>query len=775
MSLPTGRRLVATLAFLWLVLGLLGFTGSSWFAHARRCDFVPDLRAHGAEVLGFSRHLRSDEWASELPTQRAQQLADPPFPLVHPGQGLGQIQRSVCNAPVLDWGIVFRPLIWPLLLRSQWALGFRWYWRNAWVLLCFFVGILALVQRDRVSLQANADRERIAALAALALSMSSAVNWWLSSTFPDVFALGLATYAAAARAARAPPRAPLAAWTALVAWLSACTFTVFYPPFWGPTLLLVGAGIVDVNLRVHGSVRVALSRAALSLAAVLFGVAVGFAYYAPYFLILKDTLYPGGRVAVPGSVPWSLLHDMVWPSRSITAPPDGIEDYLGPEAGYNVCEASVVEVPPLFALLLALVHPGVRAAAGRVLRAHPMLVAVTLFLGAWLVLPLPPQLGLFGLRWTPPHRAMFCFGIAATLSTAAWLSELTETRALQAPRRTLLPALAGLTTSLVVTFEQTISIARESVRIQHDGAIAATAGLTALGLFHLHRRAGALLLATAWALPLMVTNLTIHPVSRSESLFAPSEAHDLLDQVMARVPGRLLDYSHFHGMEHVAYGRATLATEEFAPDLGLARFLAPETGLTEFQFNRFAMVTYILPPRKSYSEPPDRFGTSVGYLASLSPCSPRLRTLWVNHIVLRRNDAFPATCAEEFDVARAGRVQVFTRREPVCPVGVAPAGPWPTSALAFDYRCGAAPGARLVHTGDGAVVHLPATPGAYYAVALNRGLIGTVSCTGAEARSLDAHLTVRVVGTSPGRCIVRYRSTWEALLRLARIDRSPTW
>jgi hypothetical protein len=96
------------LAVGFLALGLAGLSGSSgWFGSEHDRLLGPE-RSRRVEVFARSRGIRSDEWAVEQPMARAQQLADPAFPSVNLGLGLGQLMRNPYALPVLDWGAAFR-------------------------------------------------------------------------------------------------------------------------------------------------------------------------------------------------------------------------------------------------------------------------------------------------------------------------------------------------------------------------------------------------------------------------------------------------------------------------------------------------------------------------------------------------------------------------------------------------------------------------------------------------------------------------------------------
>ena len=172
------RRWPFFLAAGLILLGLAGFSGSSYPHGARKSLlFDPRQGEEPQESLGTSRAIRTDEWSIDLPTARSQQLAEPSFPLVNLRQGLGQIQRNTSDSPVLDWGLPFRPLLWPLLFGTPWSHGVRWFLRSALLLLGVWALLRTLLARDGLDDEQQRRRGAIAALAALAIAFSSAFTW----------------------------------------------------------------------------------------------------------------------------------------------------------------------------------------------------------------------------------------------------------------------------------------------------------------------------------------------------------------------------------------------------------------------------------------------------------------------------------------------------------------------------------------------------------------------------------------------------------------------
>jgi len=319
-AMPRPRWPLA-LAAGFLLLGLSGLSGSSTLHGARKSLlFDPRQDDEPREIAGTSRGIRTDEWAVDLPTARSQQLAEPGFPLVNLHQGLGQLQRNPTGSPVLDWGLFFRPLLWPLLLGNPWSQGVRWFLRSALLLLGLWALLRTLLAGEGLEGEQRGQREAIAALAALAIAFSSAFTWWLSSGLPETVLLACFAVAAAGRAIREPRRVPRLLWQSAAAWLSACTFFVFYPPIWPPLLFILCAALLDVHWRARRSPRAALRSALPSVLLVVCGVVLAIAYYAPFLALITQTVYPARRMARAGGLPAGRLLDLVMDGLRAGAP-----------------------------------------------------------------------------------------------------------------------------------------------------------------------------------------------------------------------------------------------------------------------------------------------------------------------------------------------------------------------------------------------------------------------------------------------------------------------
>lgn len=761
--------------FRWTALaifscGLLGLTGSSWIELIRGGRLITGLPRWQHEFFASSRGIRSDEWAVQTPQARAQQLSSPRFALVNPDQGLGALQRNAYGMPILDWGLPFRPLTWPYLVPSLGSHGVQWFLREALLLLALGWLLVEFVGRAGAAEEERRQRGQAAALAALAVFLSSAMTWWISTPMIEFVLFASFAGAAAASAARATAPRERRLRLAATGYLATCAFCTFYPPVWAPMLWVLCGILLDAHWSRHRRLAPALRGAAPLLLVLAAAGVVGIAYHLPYLSLIIDTAYPGRRVAIPaGLPPWRLV-DLLWPSLTTSAPVRCAQPvYLGLEDS-NVCEASAIEAIPLLLLLgTALVSARVRRALLTVLRVHPATVAASAVLAAWLLLPLPGWFATVSLlRWSPAMRVWIPFSLACALLVAAVLTELRvdereEPRSLRVlavgaavVAGSALAARAHLATGLL-----TGCVLRAWLPPMILAAVLLLVSLAWLGT-----RRGALWLLAAWLAPIALANFSVNPMIHTGQLFLRGVGHAAIDRALARAPGRLVDVITHPGATLSAFGWPTLTGVQVAPDLALWRFLAPESpGLTDFVYNRYAHYRFVLPPA------PSRLVQGDVFEVSLSPCSPRLRALWVNHFLVTPAAVLPKECEGDFTVSEAGDLRLWSRRAPVCRFGVARGAP--DSALAFDYSCGAQQeGARFEPGLQGFTIAVPPDPSRSWALALDPAVVESIECTGATARTLDAHLIIRPDGGAAASCRGRYLGSWGALRRMLRGGRS---
>jgi len=256
----------------------------------------------------------------------------------------------------------------------------------------------------------------------------------------------------------------------------------------------------------------------------------------------------------------------------------------------------------------------------------------------------------------------------------------------------------------------------------------------------------------------VLANHRVNPLIASGKLFAEGEGHRVVENALARVPGRIMDYSTHFGAYLAAFGWPMLGGTQTSPDLALFRFLAPESpGLTEEVYNRYLHYHFELPPARTRMLSPDAIRIA------LSPCSRRIATLGVNHLLMFP-ESTPAPCLSDWTSQEAGELRLWSRKTPVCSVGVARGSP--DSALDFDYSCPTQ--ARILAGVSAFSIQVPADSSRSWAVALNSRVVADVVCTGATARFVDAHLVVTPNGDTTAVCHARYLDSVAAVRRLLK-------
>jgi hypothetical protein len=744
------------------LLGIFGLTGSSGAFASRVDPLLTEVESRDIrEIFSTSRWIRSDEFAIEQAADRAQQLATPTFPTVNMNLGLGQLQRNPFSVPVLDWGLVFSPLSWPLLMVSRWSHGLRWFVRAALIMLGLIAWTSVLAWRREASDTERRQRENVAAAGALAIFFSSSIQWQFNHAAFDMIACaGLAAYSFhRAFSARSRTRALL--WLMGGAWAATCGFFHFYAPGWAPALWLLFGAIADVALSSAGSVRRALPRALVAATLVVAGMLAALFYYAPFLEVIRSSLFPGRRIAFAGELAWARLLDLMWPSLHESAPLTSAPGYFGKHPLLNVCETSAVEAVPLyFVAALATVSSRARCALGRVIAKAPGTSIAWAVLGAWCFLPLPDWFrDLSLLRWSPGSRTFWYFGALSAALATLIVCELAHRDAGDSEEPNGLSWREGIVA--VVFLGAAWVLARRELAGGNRPdwePIALTAALLLISAFAFRRVWGPRLLMAAWLVPLMIATAPTNPLARTSDLFREGTGHRDIARTLRATPGRIVDFDTHWAATLDMFGWAVLDSVNFAPDLDLFRFLSPDSsGLNEAVYNRYGIAQFGLPGTPLMS------GRDA-FRAPLSPCSRRFAALGVNHFLTRSDARLPAACAMDFSAIPVGRQQLWSRRRPVGNVGVAHGEP--ASALDFDWSMSGL--GRLVEISPrrtGLTVKLPAAEGLSFAFPINLSIVDEVSCSGASAKALDTHLVFRA-GASPAQCDVRFLMTRGALRRL---------
>lgn len=381
-SLPRRAWLLGALAVL---LGGWLYVSQYWSPSSYGLVLRQLGQADAGLVFGEPRAVRSDEWAVVTPLTRATV-----------NNGLARHNRTSLYAedlrinyglPVTDWGLVFKPTMWPYLWADP-ARAFSFHWYATLVL--FLAGHALLFARIGLA-------PALAALLALGLYFAPFTQFWWSEKgpimafFPWVVGVLLTRW-------------PMAVRLLLCYWVGASwLITNFYPPLF-LSLAFVGA----LLLLAFGREWLRPSRLlALGVTAAAAGATAAL-YLKDYLQATARTVYPGGRTVGGGSVPWYEWWAQLFPFSTFDAGYESVR-------GQNICEVGVVGAAFILVVLCALQYGRLPAL---VRRGSPWRLPLVILGGglllmyAWMLLPLRAWVGA-PLLWNhvQPERMEYAAGL----------------------------------------------------------------------------------------------------------------------------------------------------------------------------------------------------------------------------------------------------------------------------------------------------------------------------------------------------------------------------
>lgn len=343
-------------------------------------------------VFGQPRAVRSDEWAVVTPLTQA--TVHNGFERINKTSLYQEDLRINYGLPIFDWGLVFKPTMWPYLwAHPARAFSFHWYV----TLVLFIAGHALLFARLGLSRPA-------ALLLSVGLYFTPFTQFWWNEKGPVMALFPWVVWAL------------LTPWPrflrlALFYWLGASwLITNFYPPLF-LSLAFVGAAI----LLAFGREWLKPSRfAALAFTAAGAGLTAAL-YYQDYLRATARTLYPGSRSVAGGSVPWYEWWSVVFPFSTFDRSYESLR-------GQNICEVAAVGAA---FVLVALCCVRYRRLADLLARGSDLRTPLRVLAGglllmlAWMALPLPSWVG-FPLLWhhVQPERMEYAFGLLLMLLVA---------------------------------------------------------------------------------------------------------------------------------------------------------------------------------------------------------------------------------------------------------------------------------------------------------------------------------------------------------------------
>ncbi len=554
---------VVTLAVVYVSLRL---SGSS---------YALALRVLGEDVtpaFGAPRPIRTDEWSVATPL--FQSAVNNDFHETNATSFYGESLRSVIGLPLLNWGLVFKPLVWPFLLVSP-ALAYSFYWgANAALMLVGWSVLLRTFGFSRM----------VAGFTSALLFFSPFVQAW--STPGPQLALFPWIVLAIVRT-----RSPGMLAVELAVLVPVWCISLFYLP--GLPLLAFLAIALCVAFRPEVF---RVRRLVPALAGIAVGLGITFAYLAPVFRAFADSVYPGSRWVSGGDL-------SVWRVASQFLPGTTTELFDNLVAP-NICEAATVAtwVPLLAVFAVDWRQVRARHRDDARLRADVrrigILTSAWALLTLWQILPLVPLSYLLGWGFAPEERTVFASGALLLVAAAYTIDRLPiRLSALRLAGFAAIVVLAWIAASLDLQPSNVLKLRDELLVLP---LIVGVTGLVLVRGPQSGHVARSVILATA-LLPTIVVWGAFNPVQDTRVIFRKPDTRVTreLDRLaatradgaiaVADIPDGILNGVGYRSVTHV------LVT----PDPELFRAYFPAMGEKEFNtiFNRFAHVSLTTRPR----------------------------------------------------------------------------------------------------------------------------------------------------------------------------------
>jgi hypothetical protein len=308
--------------------------------------------------------------------------------------------RGFIGLPLLNWGLVFKPLVWPFFVVSP-ALAYSFFWAACAALMLIGWSVL---------LRELGFGRTVAGFTSTILYFSPFVQAWsgpspLLALFPWVVL--------AVVRIRSPRGIALTLSLLVPVWL----LGMFYLPALPPLLYLALALSIAFRPEIFS-----LRRLAGVLAGTVVGLLITFAYFAPVLRAYADSVYPGHRWATGGDLP-------LWQVVSQLLPATTTEHFTNLIAS-NISEAATV-ASWLAILALCVVDVGqIRRCYGydpvlrKDLRRMAILVVAWALITFWQLVPFPPLSYALGFGLSPEARTLFASGALILIASACAIDRL---------------------------------------------------------------------------------------------------------------------------------------------------------------------------------------------------------------------------------------------------------------------------------------------------------------------------------------------------------------
>ena len=473
--------------------------------------------------------------------------------------------RSFIGLPVLNWGLFFKPLVWPFFVVPP-AFAYSFFWAGA--------AALMLVGWS-VMLRVFGFGRAVAAFASAIVYFSPFVQAWsgpspLLALFPWVVIAFVQI--------RSPVRLAIALALLVPVWL----MSMFYLPA-VPPLLFLG---VFLCLAFKPEV-FAVRRLAGAFAGAAVGAGIALAYFAPVLRAYSDSVYPGRRWFGGGGLPeWQVISQFL---------PGTTTEHYSNLIASNICEAATVATWLPLMTLCAIDYRRIRSEyrtshnLQRDLRRLGVLLVGMGLITLWQLVPLPLLSYGFGFGVSPEARTVFASGALLLVAAAYAIDRL--------PLRLTVWRLAIFATAVIGAWLlATVQLQPTNDLLVRDELLVLllVAGLVPFAVIADHASRGAIrmaLLLTA-LVPTVVGWGLFNPVQSTDAIFRKPDTPVTrqLDDLAAShtdgalavegIPDAILNGVGYRSVTHV------LAT----PSPGIFRRYFPELDDATFDtvFNRYA-------------------------------------------------------------------------------------------------------------------------------------------------------------------------------------------
>ena len=259
---------------------------------------------NGFPLLGAARKIRADEFALWTPMALSQEALGWPAVSTLMGLGTDVTWVSMGGLPAWNAAAVFKPQYWGFLLfGGERGLSF----------FCVFnLAVLFLVSR-KTALLYTGNNQRMSMTAAVILTLSPMVQWFISQSISAVLIFGQGMILAINGLLRSTDGRAKALYSLLNGWLLGCLIMVGYPAWIIPAVYIILA--VSICLFAQSSVQGRGKKAAWLFLGLLPSLAVlGIVVFNSWDTLqaIRSSLYPGGRLITGGLSDSETITGDVW-------------------------------------------------------------------------------------------------------------------------------------------------------------------------------------------------------------------------------------------------------------------------------------------------------------------------------------------------------------------------------------------------------------------------------------------------------------------------------